>query len=233
MGRDPQTVRCAYFVHHRMPGWVDEAAYTLDPGDQITVREVDFFTMAYEDTAARGDLERQVRRATTPRLNLQAVLGVRTFGTNTIFNHEYIPAHVVAGAQLRFLPHRKGPFWSVDLVTGTGSATLAFDLVGDQDVQVRSYSAGANAGWATGRGIVRAGGGGRVELVHFARDFQDVSLDRQSATSVAPGLAGWVGIHYGRFNVDYTQSLLILPVRWDDNPAPLFSELALTVGYRF
>jgi len=216
-----------------MPGWVDEAAYTLDPGDQITVREVDFFTMAYEDTAARGDLERQVRRATTPRLNLQAVLGVRTFGTNTIFNHEYIPAHVVAGAQLRFLPHRKGPFWSVDLVTGTGSATLAFDLVGDQDVQVRSYSAGANAGWATGRGIVRAGGGGRVELVHFARDFQDVSLDRQSATSVAPGLAGWVGIHYGRFNVDYTQSLLILPVRWDDNPAPLFSELALTVGYRF
>jgi len=46
-------------------------------------------------------------------------------------------------------------------------------------------------------------------------------------------LAGWVGIHYGRFNIDYTQSLLILPVRWDDNPAPLFSELALTVGYRF
>jgi hypothetical protein len=214
-----------------MPGWVDEAVYSLDPGDAITVAEVDFLTMAWDDTAARGDLHRQTRKALTPELNLQALVGVRSFG-NTVYGNQYIPAHVIAGVQARFLQARRGPYWGFDVLTGGGKGTVVFDLVGEQGVTVRSYSAAGVAGYASGAWLLRAGAGGRVEVVHFTRDFDD-DVDSQNSTSVAPGINGWVGLHYGRVNLDIAWNLMLLPVRWDGNHVPLYSEPLLTFGYRF
>jgi len=223
-----------YYVHHRMPGWVDEAQYTLAAGETAHVAPVDFFTMAWADTEARGALQHQVRRATMPRLDLQAMVGARGFGQNSVWATQYIPTHAVAGVQARWLQPFKGPYWGFDLLTGAGTGTVVFDLVGAEKVAVRSYSAGAVAGYATGSAsVVRGGIGGRVELVHFTRTFQTESLPPQGSTSVAPGLNAWFGLHYGRVDVDLTWNLLLLPVRWDGHPMPVYGEPLLSLGYRF
>ena len=40
-------------------GWVDEAEYHVRRGETLTVFEEDFVSVSYEDTAAKGDLDRQ------------------------------------------------------------------------------------------------------------------------------------------------------------------------------
>lgn len=225
----------SYYLHHRMPGWVDEASYLLGAKDEVVVRDEDFLSVSYERIASRGDLQKQVRRATMPDLNLQAAFGLRGFGARTVQNREYFPSHPVGGISARMLPVEKGAYWGFDLYSGGAPGTLHFDQLGDQDVFVRSTSVGAVAGWSTRPLLVRAGIGGRAEVVWFVRDFldDDLQLDTQGAAGFAPGTNAWIGLHGGRVNVDLNWNLLVLPMRWDDHRAGAYSELLLSGGYRF
>ncbi len=224
----------AYHVHHRMPGWVDEAAYALGRGDSVTVSETDFLSLAWEDTTARGDLSRQARKAMTPRLTLAAVVGARGFGAQSVAARQYLPAHVIGGVQARFLGVRKGPYWGFDVLTGGGTGQIAVPGGATKTVQVWSYGAGGVAGWATGAAaVLRAGAGGRVELVHLGRSFPGEDTPPQGTTRVAPGLNGWIGLHPGRVHVDLGVSAMLLPVQWDGHPMPGLLEIHLSFGYRF
>ncbi|MFT4624311.1 MAG: hypothetical protein ACI8PZ_002970, partial [Myxococcota bacterium] len=89
--------RGTYYVHRRLPGWVDEARYELDVGESVLVALGDFTAVAYDDTAARGELARQERRATRPALSLRLATGARGFGGTV--DQQYLPGHAVAGVQ--------------------------------------------------------------------------------------------------------------------------------------
>ena len=225
-----------YYLHHRMPGWLDEAAYQVKSGGSALVSADDFTSVAYEKAASRGDLQRQVKRASRPDLMLRAVIGMRAFGKKSTANLQYIPTHSIAGIQARLLrTRRSGPYIGADVLTGGGTSVVEFEEQGEVELGARSASFGGAAGWATraGRVPLRAGVGGRSELIWFARNFPDGELEPQGSFSVSWGIEAWAGFHYGRFSLDVEHSILLLPVRWDDVNWPLYSELRLAGGYRF
>jgi len=222
-----------FFVHRRMPGWVDEARYTVRRGETLSVLHEDFTSVSYESVASRGDLERVARRARLPDLTLRLVLGVRTFGEDDVYGREYVPAHGVGGIEARFIG-RQSPYWSVDVLTGGGGNTVTFEEVGEVPVQVGSTSLGGTAGFATKPRLVRAGVGGRAELIGFRRSFTDRDIEAQRSFGLAGGGVGWVGIYHGRFTGDVQLGVLALFDRWDDQSAwPTFVEGSLQLGYRF
>lgn len=223
-----------YFVQHRLPGWVDQAELHVRGGDVAVVDSAAFLSVAYEETASRGDLQREVRKATLPGLTLRGLFGARGFGDTPVGNH-YLPTHGVVGVEARWLGRRPGPgpYLGVDLLSGAGPATLSFAGLEPVSVVVSSTSLGATAGFTTPPALVRAGIGGRAELILFSRSFPDGESTAQSATGVAPGVHAWVGAHPGRFVADFSAALLHLSVDVDGLGQPNYGELALSFGYRF
>ncbi len=220
-----------YYVHKRMPGWVDEARYTVRRGETLAVLDEDFVSVAYEDTAARGELERQVRRALMPDLSLRMAFGGRAWGD--VFATQYIPAHGVIGVEARFL--RTGRTWfAFDVLSGAGTGTLDIPGLAAKRVTVGSTSGGAAVGFATRPALVRAGAGGKAEVIGLRRTFPDGTADPQSTVSVGVGPTTFVGVYRGRFSLDLDVSLLFMPVQWDDqDKRPAYFEPLLAVGYRF
>lgn len=220
-----------YYVHRRMPGWVDEARYAVRKGETLAVYAEDFVSVAYEDTAARGDLDRQVRRASMPDLSLRAVFGARAWGD--IYAQQYVPTHGVFGIEGRFL--RRGRSWfAFDLLNGAGSGTLTFDEIGEKKVTVGSTSLGAAAGYITRPALVRIGIGAKTELIGVRRTFPDGTIEPQSTTSVALGPTFFGGIQHGRFSMDLAFNLLVMPLSWDElQQRPVYAEPLLSLGYRF
>jgi len=222
-----------YYVHNRMPGWVDEARYSVRRGETLAVHGDDFTSVSYESVASRGDLERVARRARMPDLTLRLVVGVRTFGSNSVYDQEYVPAHGIGGVAGRFIGQRK-TWWGFDVLTGGGASDLTFEEVGTVAVRAGSTSAAGSVGFATKPALLRAGIGARTELIRLSRSFVDRDEPDQASGGLASGGTTWVGLHHGRFTGDLEFGLLMLFNSFDDrNQWPLYSELTLHLGYRF
>jgi hypothetical protein len=222
-----------YFVHRRMPGWVDEARYEVREGETHAVHEDDFVSVPYEQTASRGDLERAIRRAQAPDLSLRLLAGMRTFTIGSATARRYLPAHPVVGGEGRLLRARRS-WMGFDVLAGAGPGELDFEDIRDESVMVSSTSVGATVGYATLPAVVRVGVGVRGEVVVFTRAFNELALDRQSTVSLSPGLSSFLGFHHGRLDVDLTYAVLVLSRRFDDMTSlPLYHEPVLALGYRF
>lgn len=221
-----------YYVQRRLPGFVEQARYDVGRSQARDVRSADFVAVAYEDTASRGDLAREARRAKMPDLQLFAQFGGRGFG-QTVAGSQYLPNHAVAGLGVRSLG-RTGPYVGFDLLSGGGPGTLAFSDVGPVDVDVQSASVGGAAGFATRPGVVRAGIGGRAEIVWFRRSFPDGELPTQDLARPSVGAQAWAGVHYGRVHADLTWNLEVLAATLDDRAnLPVYGEILISMGYRF
>lgn len=221
-----------FYVQHRLPAFVEQARYSVRSGEQTTVRAADFAAVAYQDTASRGPLQRQIRRAKMPDLQLQAILGARGFG-GEVTGTQYLPNHAIGGVRARWL-RDSGPYVEVDILGGGGPGVLQLPEIGAIDVSVQSTSIGAGIGYATGPNIVRAGIGGRGELIWFGRDFPDGETADQTLFRPAFGVEPWAGIHYGRFSIDLGLAWMLLPTKLDDRASwPVYAELSLRTGVRF
>lgn len=223
-----------YYVHKRMPGWVDEAKYAVRRGETRTLAVEDFVSVPYAQAASRGELDRAVRRARMPALSLRARIGARTFGDGTVVGSQYIPQHGVLGVEARLQSSASITYTSFDVLAGGGPGTLRFPERGDVPVIIQSWSAGGAFGFVTPPQLVRAGFGGRAELVGFARSFVDGVAPTQRSFSLAPGVQGWIGVHHGRFSIELQHDLMLMALAFtEDRRHPLYSNFLLTSGVRF
>ena len=222
-----------YFIHHRMPGWVDEAAYEVIVEDVVQVRPMDFLTLAYEDTAARGELDKQIRKAERPDAAVRFAVGSRVFNPAKV-QGQYYPTHPIAGIDVRVLPSRRRRlFYGADLLSGGGSGDLLVAPSVTVPVSAQSYSLGGSVGVATRERLLRAGIGLRGEVVVLVRDTETFD-NAQGIVTVAPGWTTWAGVQYGRFTADLNLSSMLIPQRWDDQEAlPTYTEIVLAGGWRF
>jgi hypothetical protein len=223
-----------YYVHRRMPGWVDEASYTVRKGAAAQVSEVDFVSVAYEDSAERGDLAKQARRATMPDWTVRVMMGGRSFGANSVYALQYVPAHSVAGLEVSQRYHN-WMYASFDFLAGsTTNATLSFQELAPTPVAVGSTSFGATLGWSPSWGPLLFGVGARAETIAFSRKFldEDLAMAPQSSRALAPGLAFAAGGRLGHVTVDLGWNLMILPVDWDGNGFALYGEGLLRFGWQ-
>ncbi len=223
-----------YALQQRLPGWVDEAVLTVQPGEVALVRETDLRSVAYEDTISRGAIERQVRRARAPDLALRLSFGSRAFPAGSVYALQYLPEHAIGGIDARWRPDNRKVYWGVDLLSGAGGGTLHFAERGEKAVFVQSTSLGGRFGAATHWRALHAGIGLKGELIHFRRSFPDEELGPQAALALAPGLNTWFGLEYGRFVADLNVNSLWLTVQLDDLPGrPRYAEGLLSLGWRF
>lgn len=100
-------------------------------------------------------------------------------------------------------------------------------------VGLDSATFGVGAGWRSPEFIVQAGGGVHLEAFWLRRRFPDAGVPDQELFSVAPGLAGWVGLHPGQWQIDLQLRVHYLPYVVDGRDLGMgFSELMLGLGYR-
>jgi hypothetical protein len=220
-----------YVVQQRMPGWVEEAAYTVRREETRSVYPEDFQRVSYTQSASRGELARQERRARVPDLALRGVFAIRAFGSDVA--NTWLPPHPVTGIEARLLSPIGRMWYGFDLLTGGGQGTLDLAGFGERKVTVGSTSLGGAVGFATKPWLLRAGVGGRAEWVSFRRRFDDLDVDPQAELSVAPGVALWAGLHLGRFQLDLSWAQLWYAGAFDDHVTPSYAEPALSIGYRF
>ncbi len=220
-----------YYVHHRMPGFLEEASYLVRREETRSVYAEDFVRVSYADSAARGDLDQQVRRANLPDLSLRLAFSARAFRSGVA--SEYLPPHPLVGVEARLLRPTGSVFYSVDVLSGKGPGVVQIAGLGDVPVTVSSTSLGATAGYATRSRLIRAGLGGRVELIGFRRSFPETDDPAQTGISFAPGFNAWVGLHTGRFQLDLQWSNLWYAGAFDEFTAPSWGEPMLSIGYRF
>lgn len=222
-----------YYVHHRTPTWVEEARYVVGAGEQVTVDAVDFLSVAYDDTAARGDLDRQVRRAALPDASVSLLLGSRGFPADTALADQYVPRHTVGGVRVR-LAHRSGVDGVIDVVSGAGGGALTFPELGPVDVSAGSGSLALGVGWSPDLGPVEPSVTLRGAALGVGRSFVDGPLadTRQVSWTVAPGLAAGVTVHVAHLEIGLELGAHILPVTWDDERWPTLWDGLFVVGYR-
>lgn len=234
-GADPLTLAVrpgTFYVHRRMPGWVEEARYTVRRGETHSVLAEDFAIVSYESTASRGDLDKQVRQARLPDLSLRFVAGYRGFGDRG-FAAGYVAPHAIGGLEARMLGSRS-QYWSADLRTGGGPAELTFEGLAPVVSRQSTTSIAGTAGFATRPALVRAGLGGRAGFTAVTRDFPEWDLAPQARGSVAAGFSAWAGLHHGRFTGDLQLDWQLLVIKWDENTGwPTYTDLVLALGYRF
>lgn len=223
-----------YYVHKRLPGWVDEAMYQVRRGETRTVATEDFTSVPYAQTAARGDLDRIVRRSKLPDLSLRIQLGVRTFGDQTITGSRYIPPHGTLGVEARFLNGTGNTFWGIDFQTGGGPGTLTFEQLGEVDIVIQSYAGAATFGFTSKPALFRVGMGGRAQIIGFGRSFVDGTAESQGSISLAPGIQGWAGIHPGHAVFEVQHNTQFMATTFTPEVGhPIYMEFFLSGGYRF
>jgi hypothetical protein len=219
------------YVHRRMPGWVEEARYTVRRGETHAVLAEDFTVVSYASAASRGDLDKQVRQSRIPDLSLRFAFGYRGFGKKG-WEAEYVVPHAIGGIEARFLGQRN-PTWSFDLLTGGASSELDIEDLAPVPMSMSTTSFGGTVGFATRPSLFRAGLGGRGTFTVVNRRFPDWELE-QSSGSIGAGFNTWAGFHHGRFVADAVLNFQILVTKWDDNSGwPTYADLLLSVGYRF
>jgi len=222
----------SFFVHKRMPGYVEEAHVDVRRGETRSVIAEDFTVVSYEDAASRGDIERQVRRSRIPDLALRFAVGSRAFGGQN-YGARYFAPHPVAGLEARFYSHNKS-YWGADVYTGMATTAWEFDgLPPVQSLQSTSSVLGV-IGYATRPALIRAGIGARGGLVWASREFPDLDVPRQTSVGLGMGTNTWVGVHYGRLVTELQLDITLMIVNWENNEGwPIFSDTLLSVGYRF
>ena len=220
-----------YVVQRRQPGWVEEARYRVQRGDARTVDPADLERHSYDDTAAKGWLRREARKARMPDLTLRAFVGARGFGDSP-WGNSVMPGHAVGGLQVRWL-RRSGAWYGADLLSGGGSGEVSFAQSGSRRVDVYSVSGSAAAGWSTPPFWLRGGVGGRASVVQFARFFAEDEVEAQGVTSMAVGVSHWGGLHLGRFSLELEVDLMLLPVAVDGMGWPVYGDLGVVAGVRF
>jgi hypothetical protein len=120
------------------------------------------------------------------------------------------------------------------VLTGSVTEALDFGEVGEVPVRASTTSGGVNAGFATGPRLIRAGLGGKAEVIGFRRAFPNRELSAQQSMGLAAGGEAWLGLHHGRFTGDLQLATLMLFQRWDEQPGwPVYTEFTLQLGYRF
>jgi hypothetical protein len=220
-----------YDVDHRMPGWVDEARYVVAAGSTTAVTEDDFASVAYDDTAARGAIEKEVRQASRPDLEAELLVGGRGFAATSVYATQYFPTHPIAGGALRFRFHN-GMYLELDSLAGQGSGALVLQQQ-QIPVIVTTWTGGATLGLATSFWrFFDAGFGARGESVWMGRTFPDAAVEPQSGVNVSPGLQVFGGLHAGHLQGRLTFNGQFLPVAWDGNRPQAYGELLLSAGLR-
>lgn len=220
-----------FYVHQRMPGWVEEARYVVRRGETHSVLAEDFTTVTYASAASRGDIEKMVRRSKLPDLSLRFVTGFRGFGGVA---EAYFAPQAMGGLQARFLG--RGRTWGgVDVLTGGAGHELAIPGLAPIASRQTSTSVGGVIGFATRPRLVRAGIGARSGITVLTRSFPEwEGVRTQSRPALGVGSSAWVGLHGGRFSADLQLDWQLLVTRWDDNDGwPTCSDLVLVLGYRF
>ncbi|MEN0061858.1 MAG: caspase family protein [Myxococcota bacterium] len=222
----------SFFVHKRMPGYVEEAQVEVRRGETRTVIAEDFTVVSYEDAASRGDIDRQVRRSRIPDLSLRFIIGGRGFG-NVNYASQYFAPHLVGGLQARFLSRNRS-YWGFDVLSGRATTNWEFDGLPAVEALQTSTTALGVVGYATRPRLVRAGIGAQGGIVWLSREFPEFGVDRQTALGLGMGVNTWVGIHHGRFVGDLQFNINLMVTSWEDNEGwPAFSDTLLTLGYRF
>jgi hypothetical protein len=218
-----------YYVHQRMPGWVEEARYTVRRGETHSVLVEDFSTVSYLSAASRGDIDRMVRRSRVPDLSLRFALGARSFNRDW---EQYFATQAMGGVQATWIGRRR--YVLVDLLTGGGVATLEIPGLAPIESRQTSTSAGGAIGFVTAPALVRAGLGARSSATVLTRRFPDWPVEPQARGTIGVGFDAWAGLHSRRFSVDLALDWQLLVMKIDDNPGwPLCVDLALAFGYRF
>lgn len=219
-----------YAIQRREPGWVDEAQVTVRGGATVDIASAAFQSVPYEDTASRGDIEQQVRRASRPDLAVMGVFGGRGFGGPV--QATYVPQHSVGGIQVetRF---RNGMWGQFDAIAGSGTGAIALPDLDAVTVNMGSATLGATLGIAGERKFLHGGVGARAESAWFWRSFPDGELAPQRSWAIAPGASAVAGVDVGHLRMDLGFSLLVFPASFDGNNFPGYGESTLRLGYVF
>lgn len=222
-----------YLVQERLPSHLAVAEVQLAAKTTVTVDPGRFKDGEYEDDVAKGTISATIREARRPKLALHLLAGGRGFSDPEI-QSEYFPATGAIGLEARF-GWRDGKYVSADFLGGSGAGALSISGLGyPVDVNLDSATFGLGAGWRTPEFIVQAGGGLHLEAFWLRRRFPDAGVDDQELFTVAPGLAGWLGLHPGQFEIDVQLRVHYLPYVVDGRDDGMgFSELVLGLGYRF
>lgn len=222
-----------FYVHRRMPGYVEEAQYSVRRGETHSVLGEDFQTVSYASVASRGSIDRMIRQAGLPDLSLQVAFGFRRFGTGPDgWADGYVPLHGIAGVGLNWM--RRSTYVGADFASGGSSQPLEIRGLGAVATRTSTSVLGATVGVVTAPALVRTGIGPRASFTGVTRSFPDWSLDRQGSVALGLGYRAFVGLHPGRLSFDLVYSAQVLVTRWDDNPGwPTSHDLALVSGWRF
>ncbi|MBX2801439.1 MAG: caspase family protein [Myxococcales bacterium] len=218
-----------FYVHRRMPGWVDEAHYQVRRGETRSVLGEDFVVVTYESTASKGDIDRVIRRAKIPDLALRFVFGARGFGRS----ETYFAPQAVGGLEARFLSQSRN-YWGFDVITGRSTTPLRFDDLPPVPTVMASTTVAGVVGFATGPRLLRAGLGARGGLTGLSRRFPDSEVETQAITALSAGANAWAGIHHGRFTGELQYNWMLMITQFDEQRGwPSYGELLFTLGYRF
>lgn len=227
-----------YTLHHRLPGWVDEARVVVKAGETVDVATVPFESVAWDRTEAKGDIDRIARQAELPRLSVQVFFGARGWRADEVENASYLPAHAVVGANALLLQDN-GLFWGLDVVAGQAGAALVFPgFVDPVGATVGSVSVGASVpGVRPRKGWFRPSIAFHPEVIGFWRviDGAALSVDEdvhQATWTFSPGIATTLGVQLGHVTADLCWNLQLFPVQWDGRRPGPYTEIGLRLGWR-
>lgn len=223
-----------YLVQQRHPTHLAVAEVSLAPGTSETLRIDGFASIEYEDDVAKGSIEQTVRRARRPDLELSVSALGRAYLQDTV-QADYLPATGAMGLEAR-LVWRTGSYGSLDGNWGRTTTTVsAPGLPYAVPAAVSSGTFGLSAGHGTRPDrLLDIGGGVRLATVITQRSFADEVLPNQGLLTVAPGLAGRVGLRPGPVRLAVDTRLHYLPYRIDTRERGVaFTELLFSLGTRW
>ena len=226
-----------YLVQVRRPTHLYTAEVTVPREGKINVAHATFEPVEYENDTAKGQVEKQVRKARRPNSSVRMLMGVGG-PANLQVAQQYLPYVPMGGLSYRAKSKSGTRFWGLDTTGGASPGVIEIPGVTAGQVPVfTTWATGsANFGAATPewRGL-QAGGGFRLSGIYARRSFADprVAPD-QSILVPAPGGMWFAGWHPGRFMIELERHYVVVPYRLSDERAAfLATGLYLSVGMRW
>ncbi len=222
-----------YQVQQRFPTMLTVADLTVGDGDRVSLDDLQFRPLEYEDNLAKGAIDARIRRARMPDSSVRLAVG--SMGADqAVVRSAYLPEFAVGGGSWR-IGWRDGRWLSVDLLAGGGGDALLVDDVLSIPTDVAGTTVGVGAGYATAPRLFQAGVGLRADLLWLQRSFDPAQgIDAQHLVTVTPGLDLWAGMHLRRFELELAWRELIVAQGLDDAVRSFsMHQLLLSAGYRF